>query len=64
MEIKLKHYFDLGFASLGFMLVIAILLAFFITACNGPRSATMCINNKTGTWIKCPKGIEVDSIVE
>lgn len=58
----MKHYSDLGFISLGIVLIIAILFAFFIAGCNGPRSATMCLKN--GEWIKCPKGIEAGTILD
>ena len=45
------------------ILALAIFI-FFIGCTGGPRSATMCLSEQTGNWVKCPKGIEPGTYIQ
>lgn len=46
------------------ILFISFISILGLVGCAGPRSATMCISGKTGTYVKCPKGYEPGDVIE
>lgn len=45
------------------LIMFLFIASIFLVACSGPRSATLCISDKTGDWVKCPKGYEPGELI-
>ena len=45
------------------VVILFVCLFVFIGCSIAPRSATMCISERTGTWVKCPKGYNPGDVI-